>query len=116
MNMQVDLCGADPLVRGRPPGRSLAFGRELIPKRRAGPGGPARTRGSAPLDLRGTPSFLKTKWHWVFQPAQPRGARLGPAESGSAGKIARPTVAALVAVLMAGAAWGQPPVRVVLTG
>src|SRR5439155_16537274 len=27
----------------------------------------------------------------AFQPAQPRGARLGPAESGSAGWIARPT-------------------------
>src|SRR5437870_1115592 len=52
----------------------------------------------------------------AFQPAQPRGARLGPAESGSAGRIARPTVILLGVLLLTGAAWAQPPVRIVLTG
>src|ERR1035437_9495507 len=42
-------CGADPPVRSRPPGRLVEGGNHLILReRRAGPGGPARTRGSAP--------------------------------------------------------------------
>ena len=41
-------CGADPLVRSRPPGRLLGGWRGLKTCQRAGPGGPAQTRGSAP--------------------------------------------------------------------
>src|SRR5205809_332960 len=41
-------CGADPLVRSRPPGRLAAGGKHLMLERRAGPGGPAQPRGSAP--------------------------------------------------------------------
>ena len=48
--------GADPLVRGRPPGRPLAFGRKLIPNEERvqgdprGPGGPPHC-GSAEFQL-----------------------------------------------------------------
>src|SRR5690349_4383743 len=39
-------------------------------ERAAGPGGPARTRGSsaqaqAPLDFYRAPSLLQTQWHWA---------------------------------------------------
>src|SRR5439155_21126340 len=62
---------------GGPPGPQPApwpasrVRQEIDSKRRAGPGGPARTRGSAPLDFCRAPSFLKTKWHWAIQPADP---------------------------------------------
>ena len=46
VSLLATICGADPLVRGRRPRRP---GVALINARRAGPGGPARTRGSAPL-------------------------------------------------------------------
>src|SRR5206468_2289585 len=39
--------GADPLVRGRRPRRPVRLVPDLDPVARAGPGGPARTRGSA---------------------------------------------------------------------
>src|SRR6266568_1337140 len=61
-------CGADPLVRGRPPGRPPAFGRKLIPNEERVRGDP-RGPGGPPHNLCSAPSFLKTKWHWAIQPA-----------------------------------------------
>jgi hypothetical protein len=46
------------LVRGRPPGRPPARAQWLRCNRQAGPGGPAQTRGSAPLNFRRIPTLL----------------------------------------------------------
>ena len=44
----VDQSGADSPVRGGPPGPPARVSRTVRPRRKAGPGGPERTRGSAP--------------------------------------------------------------------
>jgi hypothetical protein len=50
------VCGADPLVCGRPPGR---------PSAGAGPGGPAQTRGSAPHEAAALFCLIATQMYWA---------------------------------------------------
>src|SRR5690349_2158467 len=61
--------GADPLVRGRPPGRPLACGRKLIPNEERVQGDP-RGPGGPPhwiyIELH---HFLKTTWRWAVESA-----------------------------------------------
>src|SRR5258708_121183 len=61
--------GADPLVRGPTPSSACSLREE--PDRvdkRAGPGGPARTRGSAPQFMQSS-QFRKKYVAWGFHPA-----------------------------------------------
>src|SRR5207253_6369620 len=86
-------CEADPLVRGRRPGRPLAFGRKLIPNEERvrgdprGPGGPPHWI-SAELH-----HFAKLSGIEAFNPRtlSPRAARLSRLESRLAARIGRPT-------------------------
>ena len=63
-------CGADPPVRGRPPGRPADGCSRLILREKSGSGGPARTRGSAPRIMQ-MPDIGKTKWHCARLRAAP---------------------------------------------
>jgi hypothetical protein len=55
--------GADPLVRSRRPRRPAG---NVIERQRAGPGGPSRTRGSAPLGV-----FINFGWPHITSPSSP---------------------------------------------
>src|ERR1039458_6635201 len=61
-------CGADPLVRSRPPGRLADGCRRLSPHAKSGTRA-SWPRGHPDQGVRPTayaePSFAKTKWHWA---------------------------------------------------
>ena len=62
-------CGADPLVRSRPPGRLADGCRRLSPHAKSGTRA-SWPRGHPDQGVRPTtyaePSFAKTKWHWAI--------------------------------------------------
>ena len=57
-------CGADPLVRSRPPGRLADGCRRLSPQAKSGTRASRADQGVRPTTY-AEPSFAKTKWHWA---------------------------------------------------
>jgi hypothetical protein len=57
-------CGADPLVRSRPPGRLADGCRRLSPHEKSGTRASRADQGVRPTTY-AEPSFAKTKWHWA---------------------------------------------------